>query len=47
MKQEARSATVGIPVLQSREDVKNCAFTHVGVGHATNRPHWTQVFATH
>ncbi|GGO65031.1 CAP domain-containing protein [Nonomuraea cavernae] len=30
-----------------RANIMNCAFTHIGVGHATNGPHWTQVFAAH
>lgn len=30
-----------------RANIMNCAFTHIGVGHAAKGPHWTQVFAAH
>ncbi|MEU8247960.1 CAP domain-containing protein [Nonomuraea sp. NPDC048916] len=30
-----------------RANIMNCAFTHIGVGHAATGPHWTQVFAAH
>lgn len=30
-----------------RANIMNCSFTHIGVGHATKGPHWTQVFAAH
>ncbi|MBB6351569.1 CAP domain-containing protein [Nonomuraea muscovyensis] len=30
-----------------RANIMNCAFTHIGVGHAAKGSHWTQVFAAH
>ncbi|WP_327089834.1 CAP domain-containing protein [Nonomuraea sp. NBC_01738] len=30
-----------------KANIMNCAFTHIGVGHAAKGPHWTQVFAAH
>ncbi|MGI5273865.1 CAP domain-containing protein [Nonomuraea sp. CA-218870] len=30
-----------------RQNIMNCSFTHIGVGHHSRGPHWTQVFATH
>ncbi|WP_084960045.1 CAP domain-containing protein [Thermoactinospora rubra] len=30
-----------------RANILNCNFTHIGVGHVTSGPHWTQVFARH
>ncbi|MFG3440198.1 CAP domain-containing protein [Nonomuraea sp. NPDC047897] len=30
-----------------RANIMNCAFTHIGVGHVTKGPYWTQVFAAH
>ncbi|MFG1945071.1 CAP domain-containing protein [Nonomuraea sp. NPDC048826] len=30
-----------------RQNIMNCSFTHIGVGHHPKGPHWTQVFASH
>ncbi|MEQ4719085.1 CAP domain-containing protein [Nonomuraea sp. B19D2] len=30
-----------------RANMLNCSFTHIGVGHHTKGPSWTQVFAAH
>ncbi|MEU7896046.1 CAP domain-containing protein [Nonomuraea sp. NPDC049152] len=30
-----------------RANIMNCNYTHIGVGHDSKGPHWTQVFARH